>query len=65
MDFSLEFSELSILRALLVERIINVQVTIRDCGLSAQKDDEILYCHFKHELEVLIVLYNKLCSGHE
>lgn len=65
MELSLDFSELCILRALLVERIINVQVTIRDCGLAAQKDDEILYCHFKQELEVLNVLYNKLCSGHE
>lgn len=65
MELSLDYSELCILRALLVERLIDVQVTIRDCGFAAQKDDEILYCHFKHELESLIVLYNKLCSGHE
>lgn len=62
MDLFFSDIELCILRALLVERITNIQVTIRDCGLVAQKDDEILYCHFKHECDSLIVLYNKLCS---
>lgn len=62
MDLFFSDIELCILRALLVERITNIQVTIRDCGLAAQKDDEILYCHFKHECDSLIVLYNKLCS---
>ena len=61
MELYFSDSELCILRALLVERIINIQVTIRDCGLAAQKDNEILYCHFKHECNSLIVLYNKLC----
>lgn len=55
-------SELCILRSLLSERIMNIGVTITDCGKLAQKDDEFLYCHFKHERIVLTALYNKLCS---
>lgn len=55
-------SELCILRALLCERIMNIVVTITDCGMVAQKDDEYLYSHFKSERLSLVNLYNKLCS---
>lgn len=55
-------SELCILRSLLSERIMNIGVTITDCGMVAQNDDEFLYCYFKHERFVLVNLYNKLCS---
>lgn len=55
-------SEVCILRSLLSERIMNIGVTISDCGMVAQKDDEYLYTHFKHERVVLTNLYNKLCS---
>lgn len=55
-------SELCILRGLLSDRIMNIGVTITDCGLLAQHDDEYLYCHFKSERNSLVLLYNKLCS---
>lgn len=61
-SFNFSDSELCILRSLLSERIMNIGVTITDCGMVAQKDDEYLYCHFKHERNSLTNLYNKLCS---
>lgn len=42
-------SELSIIRSLLIERIMNIGVTITDCGMVAQKDNEILYSYFRSE----------------
>lgn len=62
MEFFFSDSELCILRALLCERIMNIGVTITDCGMVAQKDDEYLYSHFKSERLSLVNLYNKLCS---
>lgn len=61
-SYNLSDYELSILRSILCERIMNIGVTITDCGLVAQKDDEYLYSHFKHERLELVNLYNKLCS---
>ena len=61
MDLYLNDSELCIIRSLLTERIMNIGVTITDCGLVAQKDEEYLYSHFKHERIILTNLYNKLC----
>lgn len=62
MNIYLRDFELFILRSLLTERIMDIGVTITDCAMVAQKDDEYLYCHFKHERTVLTKLYNKLCS---
>lgn len=62
MELYFSDSELCILRSILCERIMNIGVTIIDCGMVAQKDDEYLYSHFKSERNSLVLLYNKLCS---
>lgn len=62
MELSFTDSELCILRSVLCERIVNIGVTISDCGMLAQHDDEYLYSHFKLERNNLVLLYNKLCS---
>ena len=62
MEINLSDSDVCLLRGVLCERIMNIGVTITDCGLLAQKDDEYLYSHFKSERNSLVLLYNKLCS---
>lgn len=55
-------SELATMRGVLLERIVDIGVTITDCGLASFKDNECLYAHFKHERNELSLLYNKFCS---